>query len=183
MNQIRKMLQSIKAEASKIGMLPYGYTRVNYLANDGNHQTIKMLPVLKDDIVEITALTTNPAVYRTIIGNNIGPYELYFENFRINVYTANILLLSDKVIDEELKLHTVRIRMNLNSSPYLFGYTADGSYPLDGRIYGCKVTRNGRVVQELVPCLDANGNACFFDLISRTTLYNSNKNNKLFLFG
>lgn len=183
MNYLRKKLKISKQSISSCEQLPIGYSKINYLETDSNKQNIVMLPVQNDDIVEVTSMTTSTARYRTIIGNIVGAYELYYYNLRVFVYGSNITLLSDEVVNVESNIHTSKIRINISTSPILFAYQTNGNYPLEGRIYSCKVTRNGVLVQNLVPCLDENKIACFYDTISKTTLYNSNPNKANFLYG
>lgn len=183
MNYLRKKLKTNKQNICSCEQLPTGYIKVNYLETNSNNQNITMLPLKKNDIVEIISSTRNSANYRTILGNKFGAYELYFNNYKVYVYGSNITLLSDKVIDSDLKIHISTIRTNLAIAPILFAYQTNGNYPLEGKIYSCKATRNGELVQNLVPCLDENRIACFYDTISKTTLYNSNPNKANFLYG
>ena len=50
------------------------------------------------------------------------------------------------------------------------------SKPLDrgfrGRIYSCKHYSGDELIQDFVPCLDAEGVPCMFDLVSRQSFYN-----------
>lgn len=39
------------------------------------------------------------------------------------------------------------------------------------RIYYFELYQNDKLVQDLIPCLDNNGNPCFYDIISKQTLY------------
>ena len=41
-----------------------------------------------------------------------------------------------------------------------------------GRIYSCKHYSGDELIQDFVPCLDANGVPCMFDFVSRKSLYN-----------
>lgn len=46
-----------------------------------------------------------------------------------------------------------------------------GSY-FKGRIYSCKHYSGDKLIQDFVPCLDAKGVPCMFDLVSRKSFYN-----------
>ena len=50
------------------------------------------------------------------------------------------------------------------------------SKPLDrgfrGKIYSCKHYNGDKLIQDFVPCLDAEGVPCMFDLVSRKSFYN-----------
>ena len=41
-----------------------------------------------------------------------------------------------------------------------------------GRIYSCKHYNNGKLIQDFVPCLDAEGVPCMYDLVSQKPFYN-----------
>ena len=41
-----------------------------------------------------------------------------------------------------------------------------------GRIYSCKHYNGNELIQDFVPCLDANGKPCMFDLVSQKPFYN-----------
>ena len=41
-----------------------------------------------------------------------------------------------------------------------------------GRIYSCKHYSGNELIQDFVPCLDANGKPCMFDFISQKPFYN-----------
>lgn len=59
------------------------------------------------------------------------------------------------------------------------------SKPLDrgfrGKIYSCKHYNGDKLIQDFVPCLDAEGVPCMFDLVSRKPFYN--KGNGSFTWG
>ena len=42
-----------------------------------------------------------------------------------------------------------------------------------GRIYSCKHYNGNELIQDFVPCLDANGKPCMFDLVSQKPFYNA----------
>lgn len=46
-----------------------------------------------------------------------------------------------------------------------------GSY-FKGRIYSCKHYSGDKLIQDFVPCLDAKGVPCMFDLVSQKSFYN-----------
>ena len=55
-----------------------------------------------------------------------------------------------------------------------------GTYS-QGRIYGCKHYSGDELIQDFVPCLNADGVPCMFDLVSRKSFYN--KGNGSFTWG
>ena len=55
-----------------------------------------------------------------------------------------------------------------------------GDY-FQGRIYGCKHYNGDELIQDFVPCLDADGVPCMFDLVSQKPFYN--KGNGSFAWG
>ena len=50
------------------------------------------------------------------------------------------------------------------SKPFLRGFI--------GRIYSCKHYSGDELIQDFVPCLDAGGVPCMFDLVSQKPFYN-----------
>lgn len=46
-----------------------------------------------------------------------------------------------------------------------------GAY-FQGRIYSCKHYNGDKLIQDFVPCLDANGKPCMYDFVSRKPFYN-----------
>lgn len=60
---------------------------------------------------------------------------------------------------------------------WLFTYNANGSYNATygkwgGRIYRAQITHGDALIHDYVPCLDANGRPCMYDLIEEEALYN-----------
>lgn len=39
-----------------------------------------------------------------------------------------------------------------------------------GKFYGCRLWHGGALVHDLIPCVDANGNACVYDAVSKNTI-------------
>lgn len=46
-------------------------------------------------------------------------------------------------------------------------------YPFNGKKYSWKFIKNGKVIRNLIPSLDAAGTPCMFDLVTKQTFYNS----------
>lgn len=60
---------------------------------------------------------------------------------------------------------------------WLFSYNNNGSYNSTygkwaGRIYRAQITQGDALIHDYVPCLDANGRPCMYDLIEQEALYN-----------
>lgn len=58
---------------------------------------------------------------------------------------------------------------------YMFGLNCEGnfSYASISRIYYCKIWQNGRLVRDLVPCINLAQTAGFYDLVSQTFFTNA----------
>lgn len=54
----------------------------------------------------------------------------------------------------------------------LFRAKGVGGTYFQGRIYGCKHYSGDELIQDFVPCLNADGVPCMFDLVSRKSFYN-----------
>lgn len=63
----------------------------------------------------------------------------------------------------------------------LFRAKGVGGTHFQGRIYGCKHYSGDELIQDFVPCLNADGVPCMFDLVSRKSFYN--KGNGSFTWG
>lgn len=63
----------------------------------------------------------------------------------------------------------------------LFRAKGVGGTYFQGRIYGCKYYSGDELIQDFVPCLNADGVPCMFDLVSRKSFYN--KGNGSFTWG
>lgn len=63
----------------------------------------------------------------------------------------------------------------------LFRAKGVGGTYFQGRIYGCKHYIGDELIQDFVPCLNADGVPCMFDLVSRKSFYN--KGNGSFTWG
>lgn len=63
----------------------------------------------------------------------------------------------------------------------LFRAKGVGGTYFQGRIYGCKHYSGDELIQDFVPCLNADGVPCMFDLVSRKSFYN--KGNGSFTWG
>ena len=56
---------------------------------------------------------------------------------------------------------------------YLFGAYNGGIVERGTfRLYGCKIWLEDELVRDFIPCLDASGVPCFYDVVSRTAFYN-----------
>ncbi len=40
------------------------------------------------------------------------------------------------------------------------------------KMYSCKITENNTIIRNYIPCLDADGNACMYDTVSKQCVYN-----------
>lgn len=50
--------------------------------------------------------------------------------------------------------------------------TGKATYSLGGNLYGCKISQDNVLIQNLIPCLDNLGVPCMYDTVSKTTFYN-----------
>lgn len=59
-------------------------------------------------------------------------------------------------------------------------YRGFKSYPSRVSIYSAKISSNDKVARDFVPCLDATGAPCLFDMVSRKPFYNSGTSDFLY---
>ena len=93
----------------------------------------------------------------------------------INLYNSKIVKFDSEDTDMELVLSS-QIR-TFTLPICFFSYNYNGSFAETaskwlGRIFRVKITQGDSLIHDYVPCLDANGRPCMYDIIEQEALYN-----------
>lgn len=197
MNRRRSLLvQSTKSQ------LPAGYKRVEYLQTDqqGNAYidtqyiydidsliSCEYLFNIKNDHTifgirspnyKIIATSTGYGLFYARSTNNAAAsisinvstkYQIWQEPKRLAVETSGSQQVRYIDTDDNYKNET-------NASLFIFTDNRNGSRGERGpslRIYSFSITKNNKLVVNLVPCKDNNNVPCFYDTVRKITLYNS----------
>lgn len=74
-----------------------------------------------------------------------------------------------------------------SSSLHIFGLNTNNGHINSlhhfGRIYRVQITEDEEIVRDYIPCLDASGVPCMYDIIQGKTYYNANTNGAQFTYG
>lgn len=98
------------------------------------------------------------------------------------IYTSEFNWLNDKSVNlfkgEELIISkTLNSSTNINPgcTAAIFAVnnnTGNINYQWKGRVYEVKISQGENIVRHFIPCLDANGNPCMYELVSQKPFYN-----------
>lgn len=91
------------------------------------------------------------------------------------------LYTDDDVTPKSANLKSTITRTALHPM-YIFATNWSGQSLRDngkGRIYRVKISQEGEIVRDFIPCLDAEGKPCMYELFGGTSHYNGNKNDEL----
>lgn len=96
-------------------------------------------------------------------------------NSSLNLYNSKIAKFDSEDTDV---VSSISSQTGTYALPiWLFSYNLNGSYSATygkwaGRIYRAQITQGDALIHDYVPCLDANGRPCMYDLIESEALYN-----------
>lgn len=106
----------------------------------------------------------------------------YYSTNDYPIFSANFVsptfVLANKTyvyVNSEVKEYNYTDEFSSNYNMYLYTINSGGSpiYITEGmKIYYFKVIKNGEVVRNLVPVVDSNNVACFYDIVSQKYFYN-----------
>lgn len=177
------------------GGLPSGYTAVNYLQSSGSQYIDTGRKLTQDSDITIDfsivgVLAKNAGIFGSRESASINNLTL-FQTTQPVAFTGDFSEYRQHRFTMTSSLERTKIRMNkagvwvndiLQKS---WSDVADFETPTNGLIFdvGNNNWTNNKAVmqlysytdgnaQQLVPCLDANGVPCLYDLIGKTALYN-----------
>ena len=159
-NQNTKVVLKIKINeftdkgASLIGSRTNGNSNDQFITYlDGYHGTKFLFRMDgQPQSISWTGLTTNKIYTVTLSGTEMKAEledgtAVFSKTFSVSDFTSTVTMALFK------------------SKPFDNGFL--------GRIYSCKHYNGDKLIQDFVPCLDANGVPCMFDFVSRNSFYNA----------
>lgn len=99
--------------------------------------------------------------------------DLEYTSF-VNYFNSRMVYFNSEDSDM-LKPINSDILPQLKTNIRLFNWSVNSfmlNYPWIGRIYRAQITQGDALIHDYVPCLDANGRPCMYDLIELEALYN-----------
>ena len=184
------------------GGLPEGYTAVEYIQSSGAQWINTKVTPSQDTKVIIKFMANEWGYSSLIGGrsdaNSNEQFTTYFDadfggrflfrmdgmssaitytGFKIKtIYTAE---LSGTKMEFTLEDGTISFTSGVTISDFsstipmlLFKAQNVSGSGLYGKVYSCKIYHQDNLVRDFVPCLDANGKPCMFDLVSQKPFYN-----------
>lgn len=95
------------------------------------------------------------------------------------IYSSSINLYNDRTIhfnseDTDWDGYITETLSTIGVPVGLFSWNVNGSFnsPWGGRIYRAKITQGTTLIRDFVPCLDASGVPCMYDLVNGYSYYN-----------
>ncbi len=191
MSRRRFIWQKAQAQSG----LPEGYTAVEYIQSSGTQyiDTGRKLTQESDITIDfkiVGEIIRNAGIFgsrTSALKNNLA----LFQSVSPNVFAGDFSEYQKHRFATASSLERMKIQMNKNGAwandilKKSWSDIADFETPTNGLIFdvGTNNWTNNKAVmrlysytngdaQQLVPCLDANGVPCLYDLISKTTLYN-----------
>ena len=176
------------------GVLPLGYTRLDYLETDGGQQVDTGIHAGPKTTVDFSFATTKIVGDTAFFGSHTwtGGTYLFIEqsgNFRFYGDGKNIFACTADtdyrfVIDANNKGTlssggTVLAKVDVNRANgdkcnlFLFALENDSRFHVNCRFYSMTIAEDGETVRDLVPCLDDKGAVCIYDFVTGTSLVNS----------
>lgn len=182
-------------KAQQGGNLPEGYTAVEYIQSSGSQyiDTGRKLTQESDITIDfkiVGEIIRNAGIFgsrTSALKNNLA----LFQSVSPNVFAGDFSEYQKHRFTTASSLERMKIQMNKNGAwandilKKSWSDIADFETPTNGLIFdvGTNNWTNNKAVmrlysytdgdaQQLVPCLDANGVPCLYDLIGKTALYN-----------
>ena len=198
MNRRRLIWQKAQAQSG----LPEGYTAVNYLQSSGTQWINTEITPSQDTKVIIKFMANQWGYESLIGGraasNSNEQFTTYFDAdfggrflFRMDGMSSAITYTGFKIntiYTAELSGTKMEFILEDGTTPFTSGVTISdfsstvpmllfkaqnvGGTGLNGKVYSCKIYHQDSLVRDFVPCLDANGKPCMFDLVSQKPFYN-----------
>ena len=182
-------------EFSKI-VLPSGYTKLNYIENQGNASTYIDTNYVANGNTTLRALVSiNTAGYNSM--GYLGTYRYGFSLTGSGLYcllnTGSYYFAVNTLIGQKRLIEIDNITKRVSLDGVVIGTMATISYPIggtywigrynnyngeyfNGKIYCHEFLENGVSVQKLIPCEDGNGNIGKYDVVTDTFFANQGTN-------
>ena len=176
----------------KKGILPQGYTQLNYIENTGNacifitktmpfKIELEFAPDLDFIISGYGCMFGFDSNFQAAfagngkanIGNAISSATFFSDNVRTNVkcYLSSVKTQTYYYVNDS---DTGLTRASTTTSWVLFAATSSGSHPARGKMYSFKMWNdNNELIMNLIPCIDPNNIYGMYDVIN-DVFYSSN---------
>ena len=177
-------------------VLPSGYTKLNYIENQGNASTYIDTNYVANGNTKLRALASINATGSNSMGY-IGTYRYGFNLTGSQLYTyvnTSFYRYTEKASIGQKKLVEIdNISKKVSLDGVVIGTMATISYPIggtywigrlnnynseyfNGKIYYHEFLENGVSVQKLIPCEDGNGNIGMYDVVTDNFFANQGTN-------
>jgi len=177
-------------------VLPSGYTKLNYIENQGNASTYIDTNYVANGNTKLRALVSIKTAGYNSMGY-IGTYRYGFDLTGSLLYsyvnTSNYNYAVNTSIGQKRLIEIDNISKNVLLDGVVIGTMATISYPIggtywigrlngyngeyfNGKIYYHEFLENGVSVQKLIPCEDGNGNIGMYDVVTDTFFANQGTN-------
>lgn len=182
-------------ELSKI-VLPSGYTKLNYIENQGNASTYIDTNYVANGNTKLRAVVS----INTTGNNSMGYIGTYRYGFNltgsrfypyVNVDSYNYAVNTS--IGQKRLIEIDNISKNVSLDGVVIGTMGTISYPIggtywigrlnnfngeyfNGKIYYHEFLENGTSIQRMTPCEDGNGNIGMYDVVTETFFANQGTN-------
>lgn len=178
--------------------LPAGYQRCAFLRSDGKQYLSidDYIPQIGDSFSTDFVAADNASKLSTVFSAGTGDYQLivaalasvhslymkYFtsgaassypnfvareEPYSMRFSSDGKIILNGTEINDELS----KVKMPVDTNLFLFD-RANLTSGFVGKILGFKAERDGNVIHNFVPCIDADGVPCMYDTVSKHPFYN-----------
>ena len=178
--------------------LPAGYRRCAFLQSDGNQylsiddyipqigdsfRTDFVTDYVSSNFITVFSAGTGDYQFIGLVGfKNASIYMKYFTSGDASYYDGfvtrekpySLRFFSDgKILFDgtEINSEVEKSKMPVNTNLFLF-IRANLTSGFVGKILGFKAERNGNVILNLVPCIDADSVPCMYDTVSKQPFYN-----------
>ena len=181
-------------EFSKIA-LPSGYTKLNYIENQGNASTYINTNYVANGNTKLRALVSINTTGQNSMGY-IGTYRYGFNLNGSGIYYAvntshyyyalttsigqkrliEIDNISKKVSLDGVVLGTITISYPIGGTYWIGRWNNYNAEYFNGKIFYHEFLENGISVQKMIPCEDSNGNMGMYDTVTATFFANQGTN-------
>ena len=169
------------------GGMPAGYKRVEWLESTGTQWIGTNVPVNSLSTLQVTFEITQWGCVVGATGQRNTQIFADYDYFKIRIEeysqsweysygkkyssTLNIPKATGSLDGEVKQISDTALNISPRSMSVFS--RANGVYPMAGKIYIVKTYEEDKPVSYLVPALDPTGAPCMFDMVSRSSYYNS----------
>ena len=190
---MRRRLMAFEKSGGSVG-LPDGFTAVDYLQSSGAQYIDTGRKLTQDSDITIDFQIVEKNVNTGIFGSRESAAKnnlAMFQDANVHVFTSDFSEYRKHRFESTSSLERTKIQMNKNGVwvddilKKSWSDVADFETPTNGLIFDVgnnNWTGNKAVMrlysytdgdaQQLIPCLDADGVPCLYDLIGKTAMYN-----------